>query len=246
MSPSHTVRRTVLLACFLLGLGLGCTETGGIDLAAILEAAGPSSESQVASGLREALRVGTQRAVSSLSKPGGFANVAALRLELPSELQPAAQALRTVGMGKPVDDLETAMNQAAEKAAGEAVPVFADAIASMTISDAATILDGPDDAATRYFQQRTSAALRTRFSPIVDSAMQQVGVYRSYSEAMRLYDSIPFAEKPSLDLEGYVLDRTLSGLFGTLADEEARIREDPAARTTALLRQVFGTATKTD
>lgn len=219
---------------------LACAEMGGIDLGAILELPAESSEQHIASGLKEALRVGTQRAVSSLSQPGGFANVPALRLQLPEDLQPAARTLRAVGMGKPVDDLENAMNRAAETAAGEAIPVFADAVASMSIADAVGILNGPDDAATSYFQERTSASLRARFTPIVEGAMQQVGVYRSYSEAKRLYESIPLTQDLAPDLEGYVLDRTLSGLFGSLAKEEARIREDPAARTTALLREVFG------
>jgi hypothetical protein len=213
---------------------------GEVDWNGILEAAGPPSEQRVAAGLREALRIGTERAVASLSREGGFADVPALRLRLPEDLEPAAKALRAIGMGKPVDDLEAAMNQAAEKAAGEAMPVFADALASMTISDAMGILHGSDDAATRYFEQRTAATLRVRFSPIVEAAMEQVGVYRTYDEARRLYQALPLAPRLAPDLEGYVLDRTLAGLFTTLAREEARIREDPAARTTVLLRQVFG------
>ncbi len=220
---------------------LGCTELQGLGLEDILQAPGATSEARVAAGLREALRVGTERATASLSRPGGFANVPALRLSLPENLQPAARTLRAVGLGKPVDDLEAAMNRAAERAAGEAVPVFADALSAMTIADALAILNGPGDAATRYFQEHTAAALRTRFAPVVDSAMQQVGVYQSYQETQRVYQTIPFsAALPAPDLQGYVLDRTLAGLFSTLASEEARIREDPAARTTALLREVFG------
>jgi hypothetical protein len=220
---------------------LGCAEFQSLGLEEILQVPGTNQEARIAAGLREALRVGTQRAVSIRSQPGGFAAVPSLRLRLPNDVQPAAKTLRAIGMGHHVDELESAMNRAAERSAGEAVPVFADAIASMTIADAYEILNGADDAATRYFQDRTSAALRTHFAPVVQSAMAEVGVYQAYSEAMKLYEALPLSQGLGApDLQGYVLDRTLSGLFSTVAAEEARIREDPAARTTALLRDVFG------
>lgn len=225
-------------------LPFGCAQMQGVDFGSILEAPGAASQPRVASGLREALRVGTERAVSRLSQQGGFSGVPRLRLGLPDDLQPVARSLRAVGLGGPVDDLERSMNRAAETAAGQAVPVFADAIAAMSITDALRILNGPDDAATRYFEARTSAALRTRFQPVVDTAMRETGVYRAYGQTRRYYDALPLAEALGQDalpdLQSYVLDRTLTGLFGVLAEEEARIRDDPAARTTALLREVFG------
>lgn len=231
---------TQRLLPLLLVSSLGCAELQGLGLEELLQLPDSASETHVASGLREALRVGTERAVATLSEPGGFADVPALRLQLPEAIQPAAKTLRRIGMGRPVNELESKMNEAAERAAGEAIPVFADALTSMTISDAMGILNGPDDAATQYFQGRTSEALRARFRPVVEGAMQDVGVYRAYGEAKRLYESIPLTKELAPDLEGHILDSTLSGLFGTLAEEEARIREDPAARTTALLREVFG------
>ncbi|MGH0033679.1 MAG: DUF4197 domain-containing protein [Myxococcota bacterium] len=229
-----------LAALWLAMSGPGCADFQLADLAAVLEAGQPLSESTVADGLREALRVGTERAATTLSRPGGFADNPLLRLSLPEELDPMTTALRTIGLGGPVDELEATMNRAAERAAGEAIPVFASAISSMTLTDAMGILEGPPDAATRYFEKRTSAALEERFAPVVRDAMTRVGLYASYRELVSRYEAIPFVKPVAPDLESYVSERTLVGLFDTLADEEEKIREDPAARTTALLRSVFG------
>jgi len=246
-SPSSPCRATrsgvlvLLLAWAVAGAGSGCAGLEGMDLEGLLLGTGPLDEGTVASGLKQALQVGTERTTSTLSAPGGFSSDPGLRLRLPGELGALAQGLRTIGMGAQVDALEASMNEAAEQAAAQAVPVFASAIASMSIADAFTILDGPEDAATRYFQDRTSDALRARFEPVVSASIAQVGLYGLYAKLVARYEAIPFATKrPALDLEGYVTDRTLEGLFSRLATEEARIREDPAARTTALLRRVFG------
>jgi hypothetical protein len=229
-----------LLATLALSLTLSCAKLGEMDWNAMLPAGMPLTESEVGSGLRDALRVGTERAATSLSNPGGFSDNPLLRLALPDQLDTLAKGLRKIGMGGEVDRLENAMNLAAEKAAGEAVPVFANVIGSMSISDAFQILKGPDNAATEYFRQKTSTQLRSRFEPVVASAMQQVGVYDLYRGVVTKYDAIPFTKKPQLpSLEGYVVDKTLAGLFGTLAEEEAAIRNNPAARSTALLKRVF-------
>ena len=132
------------------------------------------------------------------------------------------------------------MNRAAEEAAAQAVPVFTTAITQMTIADAFQILNGPDDAATQYFQERTSDALRARFKPVATSAMPEVGLYEVYTQIVSRYDQIPFTKPPAVDLEAFVADQTLAALFTEIAKEEGRIREDPAARSTALLRRVFG------
>jgi hypothetical protein len=195
----------------------------------------------VALGLKQALEVGTQRTTATLSRPGAFGNDPILRLRLPGQLGQFAQVLRGVGFAAQVDQLEDSMNRAAEQAAAKAVPVFTQAISTMTIADAFEILNGPDDAATRYFQDRTSAELRSRFEPVAAQAMQEVGLYGVYQDLVARYEQIPFTKPPAVDLEGYVADQTLSALFAEVAKEEARIREDPAARSTALLRRVFGT-----
>jgi hypothetical protein len=218
----------------------GCANLQLGDLARIFSASGALDEATVSDGLRQALSVGTDRASSELSAPGGFGANQALRLVLPSELDSMVSTVRTVGLGAWVDDIEDGMNRAAEAAAEEAKPVFVDAIKAMTIQDAFEILRGPDDAATAYFRQKTSATLQARFAPVVTTAMKKVGVYAKYQDLLGRYTSLPFAKPMPPSLEDYVTTKTLDGLFTVLAREEAKIRDDPAARTTALLRQVFG------
>jgi hypothetical protein len=236
-------RRLLLMTLLPVLLGpLGCAEFTAADLNEILNtgATGPLDQATVARGLKQALDVGTRRTTSTLSARGGFGANPSLRLRLPGELGTMATGLRTIGFGAQVDALEESMNRAAEEAAARAVPVFASAISSMTVSDAFSILRGADDAATRYFQDRTSSTLRSQFQPIAASAMQKTGLYDTYRQLVAQYETIPFAKPPALNLESYVTDQTLAALFGELAKEEALIRKDPAARSTALLRRVFG------
>ncbi len=232
------------LGLLLLALAAACADFEGVDLGSVFPAgsSAPLDETTVASGLRQALDVGIRRTTTSLSEPGAFGSNPARRLALPGELGRFAATLRGAGLGGQVDALEDAMNRAAEQAAGQAVPVFAGAIASMTIADAFAILNGESDAATRYFEGRTSAELQRRFEPVAEGAMREVGLYTIYEDLRTSYDRIPFVKPASVDLEAYVAERTLTALFGQLAAEEARIRRDPAARTTELLRRVFGAA----
>ena len=191
--------------------------------------------------LKEALRLATERAVQSTSQSGGFLENAKIRIGLPGSLGKMASGLRAVGMGAQVDELEVAMNRAAEKAAAEATPVFVDAIGRMSFEDASGILSGGDTAATTYFEKTTSEPLRARFSPIVAEAMKGVGVGKLYDQLVGKYTSaVPFASAPKLDLNRYVTDKTLAGLFTVVGEEEKKIRTNPAARATDLLKQVFG------
>jgi len=223
-----------------LALTSGCAGLEDFDLGALLPATGPPGESTVADGLRQALVIGTERASGELSAPGGFSSNPLIRLGLPKQLDGVATALRAVGMSGQLDSLVETMNVAAEKAAGEAVPVFADAIRAMRLEDAMAILRGPDDAATQYFREHTAGPLRERFAPVVGQSMESVGLYAQYRDVMARYDALPFTKPAAPDLADYVTSRTLDGLFTALAQEEKAIREDPAARTTALLRRVFG------
>lgn len=218
-------RRNALALALAALLGLGAT-----GLPAATET----------SGLKEALRLATERAVGATSQTGGFLDNAKIRIGLPGALGKMASGLRAIGMGAQVDELEVAMNRAAEKAAGEATPVFVDAIQQMSFQDASGIVTGGDTAATDYFEKTTSEPLRERFRPIVDQAMQNVGLAKQYDQLVGRYDSIPFMSAPDFDLAGYVTDKTLSGLFTVVGEEEKKIRTDPAARATDLLKQVFG------
>jgi hypothetical protein len=238
---ARSARRARVLCGVLSVCGglLGCAQLEGFDIGSIWPASGPLSERTVADGLRQALEIGTERASARLSAAGGFGRDPRLRLGLPDVLDRPASTLRAMGLGAPIDAFEDTMNRAAERAAGEAVPVFARAIAALTLEDAFAILNGPDDAATEYFRRHTSDALRARFTP-VDDSMRAVGLYERYREWMDRYAALPIARPDAPDLAGYVTERTLDGLFTVLAAEEKAIREDPASRTTALLRRVFG------
>jgi hypothetical protein len=239
-------RRCALLLVLCLSLG-GCAElpidAGTLDQILTATTGGAGSgldEATVVSGLKEALRVGTERSVVRTSREGGYWNDPLLRIPLPEDLQTMGDALRAVGMGAQVDALELSMNRAAETASAEATEVFWQAIRTMSISDAYGILNGPDDAATTYFRGRTEGTLRQRFSPIVESAMQQVGLYRAYDALLSRYSALALLGSPTVELNRYVTDEALDGLFTVLAQEEEHIRTDPVARTTELLRTVFG------
>lgn len=204
-------------------------------------AAAPLPERTTVAGLKDALRLATERAVRSTSRTNGFLDNPKIRIGLPGKLSSVATALRGIGMGAQVDELEVAMNRAAERAASEATPVFVDSIAKMSFEDATGIVRGGDTAATQYLERTTREPLHARFRPIVASAMQGVGVGRLYEQLIGRYRSaVPFAPVPRLDLNAYVTDETLAGLFLVVGEEEKRIRTNPAARATDLLKQVFG------
>jgi Protein of unknown function (DUF4197) len=206
---------------------------------ALVAASSPLSDVTASSGLRDALRIATERAVHTTSQAGGFLDDPEIRIKLPGSLETMANGLRALGMSAKVDELEVAMNRAAEKAAGEATPVFVDAIEAMSFQDAAGIVRGGDTAATSYFERKTTVPLRAKFRPIVDAAMKRVGVAQQYDALVGQYSTLPFASVPKLDLTGYVTDQALVGLFKVVGDEEKKIRTNPAARTTELLKQVF-------
>ncbi len=235
------------MALLLLALvaAAGCTGRHSPPLLGpILERAGlaevPLDEGTIASALREALQLGAERAVEQASAPGAFLERPEIRIGLPERLQPVADALRRVGFGSNVDQLEIGMNRAAELAAGEALPVLADALARMTITDARSILEGGQTAATDFFRRTSEAALRDRLRPLAREKLEEIRFFEDYARAADLAASLPFLSLPDLSLEGYVAQRTAEGLFTLLAEEERRIRRDPAARVTPLLRRVFG------
>jgi hypothetical protein len=226
-----------LAAVFAAASLVACAGSGG-SLSDLLASA--SGDGEVVSGLKQALEVGTRNAVDLTSRENGFLDNPLIRIELPGALDKMASGLRVMGFGAQVDQLEVAMNRAAEQAAGEATDVFWQGIRQMTFSDAVGILNGGDTAATAYFERTTRDTLRARFEPIVANKMDEVGVVRSFDQLVAKYAAIPFTSKPNLDLRGYVTDKSLDGLFTVLGEEERKIRTDPAARVTPLLQQVFG------
>lgn len=213
---------------------------GLIGLSACVSSGLPGGESRLVAGLKEALRVGIENAVARTSRSDGYLRNESIRIRLPSLVDKMAQGMRLIGMGAKVDELEVSMNRAAEQAAGEAAEVFWEGIQQMTFEDARAILNGGDTAATEFFERTTRAPLRRRFQPIVNAKMDRVGLVQQYDALVGRYRSIPFAQAPQLDIREFVTDRALDGLFHVLGEEEKRIRTDPAARVTALLREVFG------
>jgi hypothetical protein len=191
--------------------------------------------------LKEALQVGSERAVASTSQVDGYLANALIRIAIPEQLDSMASTLRKVGLGRQVDELEIGMNRAAERAAADAKSVFWSAIRQMSIADAFAILRGGDHAATDYFRAQTAEILRGRFRPIIAQKMEEVDLSRIYQRAAAAYNAIPLVDKPeAVDLEQYITQQALTGLFTVLAQEEKLIRDDPVARTTDLLRRVFG------
>jgi len=214
--------------------------TGGSTGGGATSGVGGLSNGEIASGLREALRVGTERVVGQLGVNDGFNADPKIHIPLPENLKTVQNVLRKVGMSQMADDLELRLNRAAEKAVPEAKELFWNAIEDMTLDDVQKIYNGPKDSATRYFEGKMSNPLAERMRPIVDSSLAEVGAIQSYDAMMGQYKTVPFVPDVKADLTDHALGKAMQGLFYYIAQEEAKIRENPAARTTALLQKVFG------
>lgn len=200
------------------------------------------SNDEVISGLKEALRLSAERSVQTASVADGFWNDARIKIPFPAEAIKVKNTLTDIGLNKPVEDFEHTLNKAAEQAAKEAVPVFVDAITSMTIQDGFELLKGGDNAATNFLRNKTSEALRMKFAPVVEKATAQVALTSYWQPVANAYNTASLltgGRAVDPDLNAYVTTKAMDGLFLLLADEEKKIRQDPAARATALLQKVF-------
>ena len=193
-----------------------------------------------AAGIKEALAVGTERAVASLGRADGYFGNAAVKILMPSSLQKVAEVARVAGYQKQVDEFILSMNRAAEAAAPLAANIFGDAIRAMTLDDVRAILTGGDTAATDFFRRKTNDNLYAAFKPVVSKKVDEVGATKAYKSMIGQYDAVPMVSKKSLDLDHYVTEKALAGLFHMLGQEEKAIRTNPAARSTELLKSVFG------
>jgi hypothetical protein len=198
------------------------------------------SNDRITAGLKEALTVSTLNAVASTGRRDGFLKNQAIKILLPGGLATAGKAMRMVGMGTQMDELEVAMNRAAEQAAPEAKQIFINAVTSMDFEDARKVLSGNETAATDYFKKRSSDPLTAAFAPIVHKAMEDVGVIGRYQKVMQNSAAAPFLGSQSFNLDKYVVAKSLDGLFYILGEEEKKIRKNPAAQTSSLLKEVFG------
>jgi hypothetical protein len=200
----------------------------------------PLSNEKIAAGLKEALQVGTGNAVKATGKTDGYFANAAIKILMPEKMRTVEKGLRAAGQGPKVDEFILSMNRAAEKAAPFAKDIFWGAIKEMSFDDARRIWSGNETAATEYFKGKTTAKLSAAFTPIVQKATAEVGVTRQYKELTGRAQSIPFLKTQALDVDQYVVGKALDGLFFMLAEEEKRIRKNPAARVTQVLKDVFG------
>lgn len=199
------------------------------------------TENEAATAMRQALEQGIGRGITTLNVTDGFFGNQAYKLFLPTEAQRIENTLRQLGMGGMVDRAILQINRAAEDAVGYARPIFVDAIREMTITDALNIIKGPRDAATQYFKQKTTQKLIAAFSPVVKQSLDKFSATKYYSDVVTTYNNFPTTmNKLNPDLPSYVVGKAVDALFDQIAQEEANIRANPAARTTEILKKVFG------
>ncbi len=198
------------------------------------------STDEVAGGLKEALNAGVQKGTQQLSSVNGFFANAAIKILMPPEAQKVETTLRSAGLGKQVDDVILSMNRAAEDAAKSAAPIFLNAIKQITIQDAWNILRGGDTSATHYLRLKTTSGLTTAFSPVIQQSLDKVNATKYWNTLFTTYNKMPLVSKVNPDLIAYVTAKALSGIFYEIGQQEAEIRKNPVARTTDLLKKVFG------
>ncbi len=242
LKNSQVVKNTSIFI-MLLGMGISCTSSqinqtlGDINSAL---GTGQPTTNEVVAGLKEALIQGISKGSEQASKIDGYLKNPEIKIPFPPEIQEVEERLRQIGLGSEVDKFVTTLNRGAERAALEAKPIFIAAIKSMTIEDAWNILKGENDAATQYLQRTTSDALKDKFRPIIKSSLEEVNATKYYDDLVNTYNKIPLVRKVDPELDNYATDKAIEGLFYLVAQEEANIRENPVARTTELLRKVFG------
>lgn len=197
------------------------------------------SETEVAAGLKEALTKGVEKGVAQLSKPDGYFKDPQIKIPMPKEAREVESKLRSLGQGKKVDEAVESMNRAAEDAASEAKDLFVAAIKNMEINDAMSILKGNDDAATNYLKKSTRTALEKKFEPNIKASLEKVDATKYWNSVFSTYNKIPFVNDVNPDLEKYVTQKAIDGLFVQVAKQELDIRKNPQARVTDLLKKVF-------
>ena len=198
------------------------------------------SQSDASGGLKDALTQGAQIAVKQLGKPGGFSDNDEVRIELPGKLGKAAQTMKMMGMGEQVAELEASMNKAAEAAVPQAQAILVDAVKKMTVSDAKAILAGGEDSATQYLNKSSREQIRAKFLPIVKQATDKVGVAQQYNSFAGQAAALGVVDAKSANVENYVTEKALDGLFKMIAEQEASIRQNPAGAASSLAKKVFG------
>ena len=198
------------------------------------------SSTEAASGLKEALIQGISKGADQASQKDGFNLNSFIRIPFPPDAQKVATTLRSMGLGGQVDAFELSLNRGAEDAAKSAKPIFLNAIKSLSFTDVWNILTGQKDAATQYLKRTTTGQLTTAFQPIIQQSLDKVGATKYYTQLSTTYSKLPLVQPVQTDLNQYATGKAIDGMFTLIAQEEANIRENPVARTTELLKKVFG------
>ena len=237
---TSNLMKFILAAILCLSVTTGC-DTATQILNNLPQTTGSLTTDEIVNGLKQALTVGTQNSTSKLSAVDGFFANAAIKVLMPPEAQKVESTLRSLGLGSTVDKAILSMNRAAEDASKSATPIFVDAIKQMSITDALGILKGGDFAATNYFKQKTTLALTNAFKPVISQSLDKVNATKYWKDVFTVYNK--FSSTPvNTDLSAYVAGKAIDGIFYQVGLEEQKIRKDPAARVTELLKKVFGSS----
>ena len=241
-------KKTVFQLCFIL-ISVSILQSCAItdkqkkqwtqSAQALLNQDKPLTQNEIAKGLKQALEVGAERVVARVGKTDGYLKDKAIHIVLPKNFQKVHRTLKKVGLEKYTVELEVKINRAAEAAAPKAKALFWKAIKEMRWQDVTAIYNGNEDSATQYFKKKMLPSLNKMFKPVIHQTLTDVGVVKVYNKVLHKYHSIPFVPRVKDDLTGYVIQKSIDGLFFYLAREEAAIRKDPAKRTTALLKRLF-------
>lgn len=237
MKNKHLIFMVIFLSSFSFGLKAQILDDA---MKLVNQSKGGLTETDAVNGIKEALVKGTGESVSLVSKLNGYFSNPEIKIPFPQSAREIESKLRAIGMGSHVDEVILSLNRAAEDAAKSAEPIFVSAIKKMTVSDAIQIVKGQNDAATRYLAKTTTPELKAAFSPVIKASLDKVDATRLWEDLIKAYNQIPFVTKQNPNLTEYVTDKAISGLFVMIAKEELKIRQNPAARTTELLKKVFG------
>lgn len=233
----------IVTSAFVAAFILGCTQsqinTAVGTAGKVITGESKVTTEEVAKGLKEALVQGTTKGTNQASQVDGYYKNSLLKILMPPEMQKVDQKLRSLGFNKLMDDFELSLNRGAEDAAKEAKPIFVNAITSMTIQDAWNILKGENDAATSYLKRTTTSQLYSSFKPVIGKSLEKVNATKYYTDIITRYNKLPLVEKVNPDLNDYVTNKAIDGLFVLVKQEEANIRTNPSARATDLLKRVF-------
>ena len=229
--------RKVLVFLLIFNL-TACAELQQV-VSQLPQTGGVLSNTDIASGLRQALELGIDKQVTKLTQTDGFLNNDLVKIMLPEELQKVDKTLRDIGLGSLADEGLKILNRAAEDAVKEATPIFVNAVKEITFADAKNILLGSNDAATQYLTSKTQTALYDKFNPVIKSSFSKVGADQIWSNLITKYNTIPFTKSVNPDLTDYVTEQALKGVFTMIAVEETEIRTKVGSRTTDLLQKVF-------